>query len=1395
MEDDLNTPLLGRKQTERPSAAASNGAFDIAHVADALVDEKRLVPALNEVDEDALHSYWRTSEHDLGGDNVLSGIETIDGARERARCDRVMFRRACRLLGLAFRKGCCCSVDGALLAFGIFVSLLGSLCGSAFFVLFPPVVKAIEDRQPGGFVAALIPVMIAAVAAAILIAFGIWIGQRLAIRLRSTLTRHLHFRYMEGNSFYRTVLLDKRIDNPDQRIVIDAKNFTDLFTGLLIGSLQTPGGILAPLLPMLVLGFLSFQVVGVYGIAACLVVFTLTGIVSHVLMARIVPHAFRSDRLEGDFRYAHVHLRQHAEAVTVLGGQDQQHRFVNWSFRRVLHNALRLAGKRLPLNVITRLSVNIVSMTATFVPAIIFFTVGFRRVHADRPNTPDENGTAFSSAFAYLSGFTGGLFSVFGFVQVFANFANFSNRLGEMLEVMDDVAAQGEIHIYQLANSSDALMVGNTQDADYIELHNVTCVTPENVELVRSLSFRLEHGSSLLIMGPSGVGKSSILRVIGGLWPVSGAGTISRPAFIGRDGLFYLPQVPYLLFGGSLREQIVYPRMSTDMLTEPYLRTLLGQVGLAHLIELEARSIADGEPYVRWDTILSGGEKQRLSWARLFYHHPRFAILDECTSAVDEAMEDAFYAQCVALNISFISVAHSVRVRRYHRRVLLVKADHSYELFDNPADAPAAAGSVDPLLIELEPVHSSRPPGLRSPASLAINSDGARDAGTPSPSASELSLMRPDAAAQRPLTEEGAYAQTPLAAVPLERVAFTRNSVQQETLDRFWPFGSAVVAAALAVIQLSDKASKRSSVGMRLVRRVHRLISLMFHVPPGSPNYAVRLFVWSVVLSVVYAATAVLAPMLLSGLTNSVTSNDSAEFRLWLVIGGCFMIISPLASAVLIYLSAIVGIATRKRLTRFMHLRYFARSNLYEINCCDPLGTTDNPDQRIAEDGRSFPERLMILLFGNEQFAGLFFLLPSIVGLLVVAWPHVTYIGVLLALVLAVTSFTLTRLLAAALVALNFRQDRLEGDFRFRHVRLRDHAESVAFLAGQDTEHVNFNKALALALENSRQLAGRQFALNCFVMFNVYLGVLAGFILPGLLRFTGHLDWTNAQAQFLVVYINFNMLYTSLGAVLTLSDIAASLCGNGNRLGELIEALDLIDARGSRDAGSVRHADLVAMHHVSIATPAGRLLARNLDFTVQPGDSLFISGPSGAGKSSVLRTLLGLWPCASGYVERPERIGSRGIFFLPQEPLLVLGSLRDQIVYPLEGSKARLSPEEMRSILRLVRLEHLLDRTYAGSAAQPNGGQLLWQNLLSGGERQRLSFARVLYHQPSFVVLDECTSAVDEETENLMMGLLASQGMSLVSIAHRRNVAQFHSRELRLIGGGEWELVSLARAT
>jgi vitamin B12/bleomycin/antimicrobial peptide transport system ATP-binding/permease protein len=356
----------------------------------------------------------------------------------------------------------------------------------------------------------------------------------------------------------------------------------------------------------------------------------------------------------------------------------------------------------------------------------------------------------------------------------------------------------------------------------------------------------------------------------------------------------------------------------------------------------------------------------------------------------------------------------------------------------------------------------------------------------------------------------------------------------------------------------------------------------------------------------------------------------------------------------------------------------------------------------------------------------------------------------------------ITHRIGNPLAALHSANQRLEGEFRYGLVRLRENAETVAFYGGETQERRVLNERWHGVIENFWAMMRRERAMACFTHSYTQFSLVVPFLLAAPRYFAGHITF----GQVMQVAAAFATVQGCLNYFINSYREIAHWRATTERLKTFRTDLDHMRATDQNPFVRKHAAEMIGVQDLHLSLPNGRALVSGVDLSVEQGKALLIRGASGTGKSTVLRAIAGLWPYGRGEIS----VTSGTSFFLPQRPYLPLGTLRQAIFYP---APARADDEEISRVLRSVGLEHLVERL---DTVEP------WSQRLSGGEQQRLAFVRVLLAKPETVFLDEATSALDEEAERKVYTLLrkAEWKPTIVSIGHRSTLADYHDETLDL---------------
>lgn len=467
------------------------------------------------------------------------------------------------------------------------------------------------------------------------------VRDRLGNHWRRWLTYRFLGRYFSHQKFYE-LNAHVSIDNPDQRMAEDINTFTQksLFFGLIL-----MGSLIQLTAFSKVLWSISHELV------FFLVLYATLGTLTTLLVfgKPLTLLNFRQLRREADLRFGLIRVRENAESIALYRGEAQEQQQIKRRFASAYENFNHLINRQFFLNLFQYSY----SMLTLVLPSAIIAT------HVLSGEM--EVGRAVQAAGA----FTAVLAAISLVVDNFESLTRFAagvDRLDAFYQTLQAPPQHPKVED----------PVETVEGSAELRLEKLTVQTPAPVRpLLQHVSLVVEPGEGLLIVGPSGSGKSALLRTITGLWP-SGGGRIQRPV---PEQMLFLPQQPYMLLGGTLRSQLLYPQ-SDRQVQDADLLQALEVVNLPDLAERVGGLNAEQD----WDRTLSVGEQQRLAFARLLLLAPRFAFLDEATSALDLANEARLYRALMATHTTPISVGHRASILKYHAWVLEIQGEGRWQL-------------------------------------------------------------------------------------------------------------------------------------------------------------------------------------------------------------------------------------------------------------------------------------------------------------------------------------------------------------------------------------------------------------------------------------------------------------------------------------------------------------------------------------------------------------------------------------------------------------------------------------------------------------------------------------------------------------------------------------------
>ena len=499
-----------------------------------------------------------------------------------------------------------------------------------------------------------------------------------------------------------------------------------------------------------------------------------------------------------------------------------------------------------------------------------------------------------------------------------------------------------------------------------------------------------------------------------------------------------------------------------------------------------------------------------------------------------------------------------------------------------------------------------------------------------------------------------------------------------------------------------------------------------------------------------------------NGLYSSMQELDADKFWFFAKLNALLVLVQVIHSIADYFLQQVFEIRWLESLNKVLVKRWLENKKYYRLKYEKEL--PDNIDQRIEQDAREFISSTVTIVRGmiNSVLTTIEFtiILWSLSGVLSLFGLNIEKGVVFFIYAFIILATLMSVWIGHPLIKLNFNKEKLNGDYRYSLIRVRDNAESIAFYQGELQEQHLLKNKFAQIIHNRWAIVLRMLGLDGFNGSVTRVAKLLPLMLQAPRFFTGQIKLGDMHQTVQA----FNRLMTALSFFRLFYEEFTLYQARLNRLYGFMTKLDELDHLEIHQP--MKCSNRVALSNFGIKDEQGRLLLNNLNIELKNGDALLIQGPSGTGKTSLLKAMAGIYPFETvGLVEHP----CVASLFLPQRPYMPQGTLREAICYP--------DIDPYHPELEKTLTDCCLDK-YLHSLDVDND----WQAILSPGELQRVAFIRILLTKPEVVFLDETTSALDEPTEYLLYKTIKERlpNMIILSVGHRGTLHQFHNKQLDL---------------
>ncbi|CAM4799700.1 unnamed protein product [Rotaria magnacalcarata] len=583
-------------------------------------------------------------------------------------------------------------------SFVLFITHLTALISRTFLSVYiarldGAIVKSLVQRNPRDFIRTISIFLTVAIPASFINSFIKFAESKLALAFRSKLTRYAYDSYFRNQTYYRISNLDTRLLTPDQNLTDDIETFTTTLTHL-FSHLTKPFfdiAVVSWTLVVMVLEKKRARGLKEVPILTIIVIF-MTFLALRKLSPRFGKLVSEEARRRGLLRFAHTRIITNAEEIAFFDGHEVEKDWILKLYYQLREQTNLIIKKKLWFIMLEQFLMKYFwhscGMVFIAIPILTYDGSGETDDPIGDPLGISSRTEAFTVSKNLLSSGADAVERVISSYKEIAQLAGYTNRVYTMLHVFEECAHEryplrpmtvGEDSYIEAKRKVNLNPQGEGQiiesDEDIIA-ENLPIITPNGDVIIESLSLKITPNMHVLITGPNGCGKSSFFRIVRGLWPIY-SGFLHRP---NPSNFFLIPQRPYMC-PGTLRDQIIYPhRMGQVRIDDNHIMEILNNVELQYIVQREGGLNVERD----WKDILSGGEKQRLGLARIFYHKPKYALLDECTSAVSIDVEGKIYERVKKLGISLLTITHRPSLWTYHTHLLQFNGDGqwTFEILD-----------------------------------------------------------------------------------------------------------------------------------------------------------------------------------------------------------------------------------------------------------------------------------------------------------------------------------------------------------------------------------------------------------------------------------------------------------------------------------------------------------------------------------------------------------------------------------------------------------------------------------------------------------------------------------------------------------------------------------------